>query len=684
MKGDVRRRRPRPLSRLAWFSRRRRAAAAIAVVVGLAPAVTPLAAGRGVAGVAAGVAAGPAPAASGYWLVGSDGGLFSYGSARFLGSTGAITLNRPIVGMAPTPSGAGYWLVASDGGIFSFGDAAFFGSTGAIHLNPRPIVGMAATPAGAGYWLVASDGGVFSFGDARFFGAAPASRPGAPGAFVAMVATPSGAGYWQAAANGDVLAFGDAAELGGASGLNRPLVAMAALPATAAVPASSGLPVDGSGPGADPAPGPGPGGDGGSGPLPTTPLYVGPPPDFLSAEFEPSWGTSPSEDPNEAGRTKAGRVLAVAEAGNVVFVAGEFAGVTPPGVGTRTATEDPTTTLRRPYLVALDAGTGALLDWDAHPDDAVLSLAVSPDGRRLYVGGRFRTIGGGSAGRIAALDLATGRLDPTFRPPPANTGVRAMALVGDTLYVGGNFSKIGSEERPGLAALDAATGALRRDFVPPPNTGGRYKGQTGTPLEDGNSGVVHDLAVTADSQLIVAGDFLHFGNQGGLLVLDGTTGQPTTWQPNIGRPVYGVAVWPGDGTTFFAAAGGTGGVVDAYRPGGSTKARWRHRVDGDAMDVVATVKRVYLVGHYDYVLGNNTICRTPPCTGGNDGDIVNRHISAFDAKSGAHDLDYAPQLNTPQGPYVAVLGRHHLYVGGDFTQVNGRPQPGFVKFPAAG
>ena len=62
-------------------------------------------------------------------------------------------LNQPIVGMASTPGGRGYWLVASDGGIFSFGDARFFGSTGALHLN-RPIVGMAAynvTPVTAAY-----------------------------------------------------------------------------------------------------------------------------------------------------------------------------------------------------------------------------------------------------------------------------------------------------------------------------------------------------------------------------------------------------------------------------------------------------------------------------------------------------------------------------------------------------
>jgi hypothetical protein len=47
--------------------------------------------------------------------------------------------------MAATPDGMGYWLVASDGGIFTEGDAGYFGSTGAIHLN-QPIVGMAPGP----------------------------------------------------------------------------------------------------------------------------------------------------------------------------------------------------------------------------------------------------------------------------------------------------------------------------------------------------------------------------------------------------------------------------------------------------------------------------------------------------------------------------------------------------------
>ena len=79
----------------------------------------------------------------GYWLVGVDGGIFSFGTARFFGSTGDIRLNQPIVGMTASPSGEGYWFVAADGGIFAYGDAPFYGS--GVGQDPSPVVGMAAT-----------------------------------------------------------------------------------------------------------------------------------------------------------------------------------------------------------------------------------------------------------------------------------------------------------------------------------------------------------------------------------------------------------------------------------------------------------------------------------------------------------------------------------------------------------
>ncbi len=115
------------------------------------------------------------------------------GTAGSYGAAPATGLVAPVVAMAATPSGKGYWLVASDGGIFAFGDAPFLGSMGGQPLN-RPVVGMAATPSGTGYWLVASDGGIFNFGDAPFLG----SMGGQPIAdpIAAIVATPDGQGLW--------------------------------------------------------------------------------------------------------------------------------------------------------------------------------------------------------------------------------------------------------------------------------------------------------------------------------------------------------------------------------------------------------------------------------------------------------------------------------------------------------
>lgn len=159
----------------------------------------------------------------GYWLVGSDGGIFSFGVAQFHGSMGGIPLQRPVVGITPTSGKNGYWLVASDGGVFSFGDSTYYGSLPGLGLHPAgsgvahslnaPVVGIVPSSSQHGYFMVASDGGVFAFGDAQFEGSCPGIG-GCVGSAVAVLPDHSGHGYWLVTNTGAVYAFGDAGYYG--------------------------------------------------------------------------------------------------------------------------------------------------------------------------------------------------------------------------------------------------------------------------------------------------------------------------------------------------------------------------------------------------------------------------------------------------------------------------------------
>ncbi len=171
--------------------------------------------------------------AGGYWLVARDGGIFSFGSAQFSGSTGAIHLNQPIVGMAATPDGGGYWLVAKDGGIFTFGDAHFFGSVPQIAPTVDGIVGMVTDPATGGYWIINSDGTVFNFnapqdGTLPFFGIHVNN-------IVGGATTPDGRGLYLVGSDGHVYdMLGSATNQGSLAGvhLNAPIISMSVDPST--------------------------------------------------------------------------------------------------------------------------------------------------------------------------------------------------------------------------------------------------------------------------------------------------------------------------------------------------------------------------------------------------------------------------------------------------------------------
>jgi len=210
--------------------------------------------GNGPAGAAQATRSTPAVSGPGYWLVGGDGGVFSF-NAPFLGrgsdpgqcgSTQAS--HAPFVcfdGIGATPDGGGYTLVnplsymsPSNGVVDAspqFGNASG-AATCTVHFSgPDPNAveiwrGIASTPTGQGFWLVGFQGGIATCGDASFYG--DSIRGLSDAARIGIAATPGGKGYWEAAADGGVFSFGDAQFYGSMGGrsINQPIVGIAATP----------------------------------------------------------------------------------------------------------------------------------------------------------------------------------------------------------------------------------------------------------------------------------------------------------------------------------------------------------------------------------------------------------------------------------------------------------------------
>ena len=140
--------------------------------------------------------------------------------------------------------------------------------------------------------------------------------------------------------------------------------------------------------------------------------------------------------------------------GNTVYVGGLFSNARPAG------SQPGQNTTTRNNLLAFDIRTGELItSWNPNANAQVRSLAVSPDGTRLYAGGDFTSIGGVARYRIAAFDVATGALDTSF-----NAGfdyqVRAIGATNSTVYVGGAFSNANGQPRTRLAAFTASNLSL--------------------------------------------------------------------------------------------------------------------------------------------------------------------------------------------------------------------------------
>lgn len=170
------------------------------------------------------VAVAPTPDELGYWVLGRNGAVRSYGDARQLATRAPE--GGPFVSLSPTFDGRGYWLLSSKGRVLSYGDARRYGEPEAAAVEAAGgVVDLAATPDGRGYFVLSKAGRVFDFGDAKLPRHAPKTASDGPA--VQLVPTLDGRGYLVLAADGRVHAFGDARSYGSAPASAGPFTAIA-------------------------------------------------------------------------------------------------------------------------------------------------------------------------------------------------------------------------------------------------------------------------------------------------------------------------------------------------------------------------------------------------------------------------------------------------------------------------
>ncbi|HTR97883.1 MAG TPA: T9SS type A sorting domain-containing protein [Candidatus Acidoferrales bacterium] len=350
-----------------------------------------------------------------------------------------------------------------------------------------------------------------------------------------------------------------------------------------------------------------------------------------------------------------GTVLAMARAGNLLFVAGSMSDVGP-STGGGVPVDPATGVPRRRFARVVGAVDAAL-----------------PDGRGgWYLGGRFTAVEGVPRMNLAHV-LADGRVD-NWAPAVAGTslrvrvpefatitpGVDALVLVGGTIYVGGLFNAVGDSARDNIAAVDARTGQVQA-------------------WNPGAAGEVRALAPFG-REIVAGGSFVSFGGlpRSDLAAFDAKSGAVLPWNPGADGAVDALA--PCDGALYvggeFSHVGdhprNSLGAVD---PASGAVLEW---------DAGLTPLRVY-EGEGDWIwpsvhalaIQNGTVYAGGWFTGA--GGTRRASLAAFDARTARLESFVAsPAIDPNRGLLVisALEARERtLYVGGEFDSLGGQLRP---------
>ncbi|MGI8760338.1 MAG: PKD domain-containing protein [Jatrophihabitantaceae bacterium] len=390
-----------------------------------------------------------------------------------------------------------------------------------------------------------------------------------------------------------------------------------------------------------------------------------------------------------------GVVWAEVTVGNIVYATGSFSQTWPAG-----STNTPANDTPRANLLAFDITTGNLVTSFNHSLNAQgLSLAASPDGSRVYVGGDFTTVDGQPRSRIAAFDTATGALDSSFAPTISNE-VDAITATNATVYAGGSFFNVNGHARTRLAALAASNGALL-SWAP---------AASGAPGTDDR---VTALVVTPDqTEVVIGGRFstLSGTNTWGLGAVTTASGAVVPYAANSriqdystynGKNAYGAGieslVTDGSqvyGSGFSYGAGNFEGTFGLDPDTGTIN--FVNDCHGDTYSVFPAGQVLYSVSHaHDCSavgafpdtnprIWHHALAQTTYGTGTNTGP--DSYGWNYNGVPDSTLLQWYPTLaigsytHQYQAAWAVTGNSNYLALAGEFPTVNGGAQQGIVRF----
>jgi hypothetical protein len=368
----------------------------------------------------------------------------------------------------------------------------------------------------------------------------------------------------------------------------------------------------------------------------------------LSATADTTWMTN-------------GKVFALAQSGNTLYVGGKFA---------QEVSADGLTKIKVKSLGRYDATTGnGLAGWAPKITQdgkagTVRALAVSADGSMLYVGGTFNAVDGVAVKNFAVVSTSDGSLIAGFQHK-FTTAVHVIKVGPSLVYVGGSFTAVDGVAHNNLVALDPSTGAIDPNWNPSAND------------------VVRSMAFASDgTTMFIGGIFTQMDgvSRQSVARVDMTTGALNAWAIPSGVIVAPQTAWAllPMGNRLYAGFGKGPNYAAAFRLDNGTVGTqvWRFNTVGndESLAMSNDGTRLFVGGHMGTAVLQQSICGVPV-----------HGLYSLNPATGAAYCDWFPAI-TPfgknyTGAWCMLSTGTKLYVGGLIDAINGVTHVGLARFP---